>query len=153
MKGTLLAVGLLVGVACTGSGSPNDFGPGLPDDALTAPGAPSDPNAPPGDGQFPPYGGTAPGVPGEGTTSDRDCNKLCNDFARACGVSDADDTAECIDECAAFPASCIPVVSAYVRCLVESNCAIEVDACEGQGIEVGRCVDANGGGEGGQGGM
>src|SRR3982750_211615 len=91
--GILSGLGLLVAAACTGGGSPNDIGVGPSDDAPTAPGAPSDPNAPPANREAPPFGGVAPppsdGVPG--STPGGDCTSVCKEAGRACGnVADSE---------------------------------------------------------------
>jgi len=160
MKGTLGGLALLAFGACTGGGSPNDFGTGPSDNAPTDPGAPSDPNAPPGDGQLPPFGGTAPpgpSVPGDGATG-ADCNLLCNQCA---SQVNADTLEDCVEWCHAFPASCFPQVSAVVDCYIGNGCEDD-DNCDAEAVALVWCVgpgvdetDGPGddGGEGGQGGI
>ena len=155
--GTICGFGLVVIVACTGGGSPNDFGVGASDDAPTDPGAPSDPNAPPGDPNQPPFGDVAPpgnDQPPGGIPPGTDCTSICNEVARACPGEDS--VAECVQECREdIPGRCLSQTLTYVRCLIRLGCDLDQDdlqACEREVLAYIDCVGP-GGGEGGQGGQ
>src|SRR5262245_49218708 len=104
--------------ACSGGGSPSDVGIGPSDEAPTDPGAPSDPNAPPGDREAPPFGGVAPpgsDLPptgGGGSVEPPDCESICDEAAMTCDVENSD--IDCGDICDGVPGECTGAVRRYV---------------------------------------
>jgi hypothetical protein len=158
--GSWSGLGLLVVVACTGGGAPNDFS-APEDDVPLAPGAPRDPNAPPASTTEPPFGGVAPQPPGDqppsggtsnggtggmsgnggngGTDGGRNCTMLCNDLAQACqAAGDAASIAPCVADCDEVSGRCFPLLQAFYQCGIESGCVFE--ACAEQAQDLDDCI-------------
>ena len=149
--GSLSGLGLLLIVACTGGGGPNDFGAPVGDAPLD-PAAPPDPNAPPASTTEPPFGGVAPQPPNQPPSDD--CTSLCNEIGQACGANPAVELAACVSDCKDIQARCFAQTSAWIRCLIANGCTDETDACDARLRQLRECIDPEppGGGEGGQGG-
>ncbi len=152
--GTLCGLGIGIVVACQGGGSPNDFGLGPSDNAPTDPGAPADPNAPPGNPNDPPFSdGTVPGTA-------PDCGSVCREFAAACADDgdDADDIADiyddCFQDCSEFPTQCRSQSIAVTLCTARNDCDIDIEPCQAELAAFINCVGPMPpDGEGGRGGI
>ncbi len=152
--------GLVIVVACQGGGSPNDFGLGPTDNAPTDPGAPSDPNAPPGNPNDPPFSDTVPG-------SSADCTTVCNEIVTLCPDANGD-VNECIRDCnSEIPPQCRNQAIAFVRCIARNGCEFDepgpqtdpndpqLGVCEAEILTYATCLGPQppDGGEGGAGGI
>jgi len=158
--GSLSGLGLLVIVACTGGGAPNDYSAPEDDDAPLAPGAPADPNAPPASTTNPPFGGVAPPPPGDqppsggtssgGTGGDsgnggkggkggNECPALCNEFAQVCEpTASAAEIAQCVAACDELSGQCFSLLEEFYRCGIENGCML--DACAEQSQDLDDCL-------------